>query len=105
MTETILLLFGGSRATHTDPGADDWDYYMEPIGGSTGGGGGGGGGGTSTGNVIGVVADSDIYNGDRIVGATVWVEETGESLNPTRQVTIVLRSTIGYVHDYACGWV
>ena len=55
-------------ATHTDPGDYwDWDLYMSYITG-----------GESTGDLIGVVADSDIYNGTRLVGADAWVEETGE---------------------------
>lgn len=61
-------------ATHTDPGDGwDWDYYMALIDDALGG------GGTITGDLIGVVADSDIYEGDPLVGATVWIEETGES--------------------------
>ena len=60
-------------ATHTDPGSGwDWDKYMSYIDEALGGGG-------STGNLIGVVADSDIYNGARLAGATVWIEETGDS--------------------------
>jgi hypothetical protein len=60
-------------ATHTDPGSGwDWDRYMDLVNGFAGG------GGSLTGNLIGVVADSDIYNGARLVGATVWLEETGE---------------------------
>jgi hypothetical protein len=79
-------------ATHTDPGDGwDWDYYMELVGGSTGGGSGGGGGDTSTGNLIGVIADSDIYNGDRLVGATVWIAETGETVESEAD---------GYYHFY-----
>lgn len=60
-------------ATHTDPGSGwDWDRYMALINDFSGG------GGSLTGNLIGVVADSDIYNGERLVGATVWIAETGE---------------------------
>ncbi|MCK6504801.1 N-acetylmuramoyl-L-alanine amidase [Myxococcota bacterium] len=56
-------------ATHTDPGTGwDWDTYMSLISG-----------GEVTGDVIGVVADSDIYSGDRLVGATVRIAETGET--------------------------
>lgn len=56
-------------ATHTDPGSGwDWDYYMSLISG-----------GEVTGDLIGVVADSDIYTGARLVGATVWIAETGET--------------------------
>jgi len=62
-------------ATHTDPGSGwDWDHYMDLIGG------GGEGGGTSTGDLIGIVAAKDIYHGERLVDATVWIEETGESI-------------------------
>lgn len=60
-------------ATHTDPGSGwDWDYYMSLVeGGSSGGGG-------STGDLVGVIADTDIYSGARLSGATVWIAETGE---------------------------
>ncbi len=62
---------GGGASCHTDPGTGwDWDYYMELVSGETG---------TAGGQIIGVVADSDIYNGDRLVGATVRIAETGES--------------------------
>ncbi|MFN7146907.1 MAG: N-acetylmuramoyl-L-alanine amidase, partial [Myxococcota bacterium] len=60
---------GGGASCHTDPGTGwDWDYYMELINGETG---------TAGGEIIGVVADSDIYNGARLVGATVRINETG----------------------------
>jgi len=63
-------------STHTDPGEGwDWDYYMELVAE----GGSGGGTSPSTGDIIGVIADSDIYNGDRLSDAVVWLEETGES--------------------------
>jgi MYXO-CTERM domain-containing protein len=56
-------------ATHTDPGSGwDWDYYMALIQG----------GGTSTGTMRGIVAEGDIYHGERIVGASVWLD-SGES--------------------------
>ena len=56
-------------ATHTDPGSGwDWDTYMSYITG-----------GEVTGDLIGVVADTDIYSGERLVGATAWVAETGET--------------------------
>jgi hypothetical protein len=59
-------------ATHTDPGTGwDWSHYMDRINHHASG-------GSITGNLIGVVADTDIYSGDRLVGATVWIEETGE---------------------------
>ncbi|MFZ5482105.1 MAG: N-acetylmuramoyl-L-alanine amidase [Myxococcota bacterium] len=55
-------------ATHTDPGSGwDWDYYMSLVTGS---------GGVVDGQIIGVVADGDIYNGARLVGASVWIEGT-----------------------------
>src|SRR5688572_24364985 len=60
---------GGGASCHTDPGGGwDWDYYMELVNGETG---------TAGGEIIGVVADSDIYNGARLVGASVRIAETG----------------------------
>jgi hypothetical protein len=62
--------YGGGAGCHTDPGSGwDWDYYMALITGS---------GGLSDGEIVGVIADSDIYNGTRLVGADVWIEETGQ---------------------------
>lgn len=62
--------YGGSGG-HTDPGNYwDWDYYMSLIGGETGVGGG---------QIIGAVRDTDIYNGTSLVGATVWIDETGDT--------------------------
>lgn len=59
-------------ATHTDPGTGwDWSHYMDRVNHFSSG-------GSATGNLIGVVADTDIYDGARFVGATVWIEETGE---------------------------
>ena len=59
-------------ATHTDPGDGwDWDHYMDLIGGE---------GGVSTGDLLGVVAAEDIYHGERLIDATVWIEETGETV-------------------------
>ena len=59
-------------ATHTDPGSGwDWSHYMDRVNHFSSG-------GSATGNLIGVVADTDIYDGERFVGATVWIEETGE---------------------------
>mgnify|MGYP003335514792 CR=1 FL=1 len=56
----------GGAGHHTDPGdCWDWDYYMALLNGETG---------TSGGEIIGVVADTDIYNGTRLVGATVTIE-------------------------------
>lgn len=61
----------GGAGHHTDPGdCWDWDYYMDLVGGSSG---------SSGGEIIGVVADSDIYNGTKLVGATVWIAETSET--------------------------
>lgn len=55
-------------ATHTDPGSGwDWDTYMDYVSGNGG-----------TGDLIGVIAAEDIYNGARLTNATVWIEETGE---------------------------
>ncbi|MFH1463712.1 MAG: N-acetylmuramoyl-L-alanine amidase [Pseudomonadota bacterium] len=55
-------------ATHTDPGSGwDWDYYMSLVSG-----------GEATASLTGVIADSDIYNGARITGASVWLD-SGES--------------------------
>ena len=57
-------------ATHTDPGSGwDWDHYMELIDG----------GGSGTGTMLGIVADRDIYHGDRIVGASVWLDSGGST--------------------------
>jgi uncharacterized protein (TIGR03382 family) len=62
---------GGGAGCHTDPGSGwDWDYFMGLLNGETG---------TTGGEILGVVADSDIYNGTRLVGARVWIAETGES--------------------------
>jgi hypothetical protein len=62
---------GGGSGCHTDPGSGwDWDHYMALVTGASG---------ISGGDITGVVADSDIYNGARLVGATVWIAETGES--------------------------
>jgi hypothetical protein len=62
---------GGGAGCHTDPGDGwDWDYYMDLLNGETS---------TAGGEIIGVVADSDVYNGARLVGARVWIAETGES--------------------------
>jgi MYXO-CTERM domain-containing protein len=59
-------------ATHTDPGDGwDWDRYLAEVGGS--------GGGTQWGNLVGLIADEDIYTGAPLVGATVWIDETGEA--------------------------
>lgn len=63
---------GGGSSCHTDPGDGwDWDYYMSLVNGETG---------TATGDLVGVVADSDIYNGARLAGATVWIAETGDTV-------------------------
>ncbi len=62
---------GGGSSCHTDPGSGwDWDYYMSLVTGS---------GGVADGEIIGAVADTDIYNGTRLIGATVWIAETGAS--------------------------
>lgn len=74
-------------ATHTDPGSGwDWSYYMSLVEG---------GGGTSyNAELIGKVADTDIYNGAILVGATVVLNETGEtSITDDR----------GYYHLYNLG--
>lgn len=56
-------------ATHTDPGSGwDWDTYMSLISG-----------GEVTGDLMGVVAVDDIYSGDYLPGASVWIAETGET--------------------------
>ena len=66
--------YGGS-GHHTDPGSCwDWDYYMSLLNGGTS---------TSGGEIIGAVRDSDIYNGANLIGATVWIAETGESTTVT----------------------
>jgi Deltaproteobacterial GC-motif protein sorting domain len=61
---------GGGSGCHTDPGSGwDWDYYMSLVSG-----------GDVTGNIIGVVADTDIYDSNaRLAGATVTIAETGET--------------------------
>ena len=63
--------YGGS-GHHTDPGdCWDWDYYMSILGG---------GSGEVTGEILGYVRENDIYNsGGNLVGATVWIAETGDS--------------------------
>ncbi len=61
----------GGAGHHTDPGPCwDWDYYMGLLGGESG---------ASGGQIIGVVADSDIQNGTRLLGANVWIEQNGEA--------------------------
>lgn len=61
----------GGSGHHTDPGSCwDWDYYMDLLNGTTG---------TSGGEIIGAVRDSDIYNGANLVGASVWIAETGST--------------------------
>lgn len=61
----------GGASHHTDPGdCWDWDYYMDLLAGGTG---------RSTGTLMGVVADGDIYTGTRLAGATAWIEQTGQS--------------------------
>lgn len=60
--------WGGSGG-HTDPGdCWDWDRYMGFVNGSTS---------TSSGEIIGVVRDSDFDTGANLIGATVWIAETG----------------------------
>ncbi len=63
--------YGGS-GHHTDPGdCWDWDYYMSLVGGETS---------DPTGEIVGFVRDSDIYNeSGNLVGATVWIAETGDT--------------------------
>ena len=63
--------YGGS-GHHTDPGdCWDWDYYMSLVSG---------GGGEVTGEILGFVRENDIYNSSgNLVGATVWIGETGET--------------------------
>ena len=62
---------GGGASCHTDPGdCWDWDYYMDLLNGETS---------TSGGEIIGAVRDSDIYNGANLIGASVWIAETGET--------------------------
>ena len=69
----IIAHYEVPGATHTDPGTGwDWDYYMELIGD---------GGGTATGDILGVVAGKDIYHGERLTDATVWIAETGETIS------------------------
>ncbi len=62
---------GGGAGCHTDPGTGwDWDYFMTLVNGGTA---------TVGGTIIGAVRDTDIYNGPNLVGATVWIEQTGET--------------------------
>ncbi|RME26267.1 MAG: hypothetical protein D6798_07075, partial [Deltaproteobacteria bacterium] len=57
------------HSTHTDPGSGwDWDLYMSLITG-----------GEVTGDIIGVVRDTDIYDGADLIGARVEIAETGET--------------------------
>ena len=64
----------GGAGHHTDPGSGwDWSVYIDLINDLAGG-------GSLTGNLIGVVADTDIYSGTRLVGATAWIAETGETV-------------------------
>lgn len=60
--------YGGS-GHHTDPGdCWDWDYFMGLLTGGSGG------------ELIGYVRADDIYNAEgNLVGATAWIEETGET--------------------------
>lgn len=59
-------------ATHTDPGSGwDWSGYMALVGGDSD---------ISDATLLGVVADGDIYNGERLVGATAKLKETGETV-------------------------
>lgn len=68
-TSTIIAHAVVPGTTHTDPGSGwDWDYYLSLITG-----------GSVTGDLTGVVAIEDIYSGDRLPGATVWIAETGET--------------------------
>lgn len=68
----IIAHYEVPGATHTDPGSGwDWDYYMGLIGE---------GGGTVTGEMTGIVAAEDIYTGELLTDATVWIEETGETI-------------------------
>lgn len=56
-------------ATHTDPGSGwDWAYYMSLIDGSW----------VIAGDLTGVVAIEDIFTGERINGATVTLDPTGD---------------------------
>lgn len=65
---TIIAHSEVPGATHTDPGSGwDWDLYMDLITG-----------GSVTGELTGVVAISDIYSGERLPGASVWIAETGD---------------------------
>jgi N-acetyl-anhydromuramyl-L-alanine amidase AmpD len=62
----------GGSGNHTDPGSCwDWDYYMALVTG---------GSGVTTGEVLGYVRAHDIYNTEgNLVGATVRIEETGDT--------------------------
>lgn len=63
---------GGGSGCHTDPGPYfNWSYYISLVNGGTSS--------DPTGDLIGVVAEGDIYNGPRIAGATVTLN-TGDSV-------------------------
>ena len=58
-------------ATHTDPGPGwDWAYYMSLVDGSW----------VIAGDLTGVVAVEDIFTGERIAGASVTVDQTGDAM-------------------------
>jgi len=60
-------------ATHTDPGTGwDWSTYMDLLGGDAD---------LADATLLGVVADGDIYNGERLVGAQAKLVETGETVS------------------------
>ncbi len=62
---------GGGAGCHTDPGDGwDWDFYLDLIEGTA----------PTTGTVIGVIAEDDIFTGARIPGATVVLTPGGDTL-------------------------
>ena len=68
----IIAHYEVPGATHTDPGSGwDWSGYMALVGGDAD---------ISDATLLGVVADGDIYNGERLVGATAKLVETGETV-------------------------
>lgn len=67
----IIAHYEVPGATHTDPGAGwDWSRYMDLIGGDTGP--------AAEAEFLGVVADGDIYSGERLSGVRVELLETGD---------------------------
>lgn len=68
----VIAHYEVPSATHTDPGSGwDWSLYMELVGGDAP---------VASAEMLGVVADGDIHSGERLVGAKVTLQETGETV-------------------------